>query len=101
MYPLFFVCLLFWHMASPLAVAQGKHLFILSGQSNMVGHRPQEAFLPAVEKALESLARRARREGTAIGIGHAKATTLAVFQRMLPELESRGIEFITAEEAVR
>jgi len=30
----------------------GKHLFILSGQSNMQGHRPQEAFTPAVEKAL-------------------------------------------------
>lgn len=28
-----------------------KHLFILSGQSNMQGHRPDEAFTPAVEKA--------------------------------------------------
>ena len=28
----------------------GKHLFILSGQSNMGGHRPQEAFTPAVNK---------------------------------------------------
>ena len=28
----------------------GVHLFILSGQSNMQGHRPQEAFLPAVQK---------------------------------------------------
>ncbi len=32
--------------------ADGKHLFILSGQSNMQGHRPQEAFTPAVEAAL-------------------------------------------------
>ena len=32
--------------------ANGKHLFILSGQSNMQGHRPDEAFTPAVEKAL-------------------------------------------------
>ena len=30
----------------------GKHLFILSGQSNMAGHRPDEAFTPAVEEAL-------------------------------------------------
>ena len=30
----------------------GKHLFILSGQSNMQGHRPQEAFTPTVKKAL-------------------------------------------------
>jgi hypothetical protein len=35
-----------------LAAAQGKHIFILSGQSNMQGHRPQEAFTPTVEKAL-------------------------------------------------
>ena len=34
------------------AIADEKHLFILSGQSNMQGHRPEEAFTPAVEKAL-------------------------------------------------
>ncbi len=28
-----------------------KHLFILSGQSNMQGHRPDEAFTPAVQAA--------------------------------------------------
>lgn len=28
---------------------EGKHLFILSGQSNMQGHRPEEAFTPVVE----------------------------------------------------
>ena len=30
----------------------GKHLFILSGQSNMVGMRPAESFAPKVEAAL-------------------------------------------------
>ena len=34
------------------ATETGKHLFILSGQSNMQGHRPQEAFTPAVNEAL-------------------------------------------------
>lgn len=35
---------------SPTAHAQeGKHLFILSGQSNMGGLRPQESFTPTVE----------------------------------------------------
>ena len=29
----------------------GKHLFILSGQSNMAGLRPEESFTPAVESA--------------------------------------------------
>ena len=34
------------------ADTQAKHLFVLSGQSNMQGHRPEEAFTPMVEKAL-------------------------------------------------
>ena len=36
--------------SSVLAGEGGKHLFVLSGQSNMQGHRPEEAFTPAVEK---------------------------------------------------
>lgn len=43
------VALLF---ASSLGADEGVHLFVLSGQSNMAGHRPDEAFTPAVEKAL-------------------------------------------------
>ena len=39
-------------LAPGTQAADGQHLFILSGQSNMQGHRPQEAFTPAVEKAL-------------------------------------------------
>ena len=35
-----------------LGGTNAKHLFILSGQSNMQGHRPDEAFTPAVEEAL-------------------------------------------------
>ena len=30
--------------------ADGKHLFILSGQSNMAGLKPEESFIPTVEK---------------------------------------------------
>ena len=36
---------------SYVAHAQGKHLFILSGQSNMAGLNPQISFTPAVEDA--------------------------------------------------
>ena len=39
-------------VTSATAADAGKHLFILSGQSNMHGHRPDEAFTPAVKKAL-------------------------------------------------
>ncbi|MDF9798221.1 hypothetical protein OKW21_003484 [Catalinimonas alkaloidigena] len=39
----------------PTALAQeGKHLFILSGQSNMGGLRPQESFTPTVESEFGS-----------------------------------------------
>ena len=37
--------------ASSRGAEQGKHLFILSGQSNMQGLRPEESFTPAVETA--------------------------------------------------
>lgn len=35
-----------------VSAEDGVHLFVLSGQSNMQGHRPDEAFTPAVSKAL-------------------------------------------------
>lgn len=35
---------------SPLSAGEGKHLFILSGQSNMAGLKPAESFTPTVEK---------------------------------------------------
>ena len=54
----------------------------------------------AVVKRLYRLAARARREGTAIGIGHAKPNTLHALQRMLPELTEQGFVFVLAEEAV-
>ena len=43
---------IFFFSFSALADDHGKHLFVLSGQSNMQGHRPDEAFTPMVEKAL-------------------------------------------------
>ncbi len=44
--------LLLFTVFSPLAsAAEGKHLFILSGQSNMNGLKPERSFIPEVEKA--------------------------------------------------
>ena len=34
-----------------MGAESGKHLFILSGQSNMQGHKPDEAFAPAIHAA--------------------------------------------------
>lgn len=55
----------------------------------------------AVVKRLYRLAARARHEGTAIGIGHAKPNVLQALQRMLPELAEQGFVFVPAEEAVK
>lgn len=37
-------------LAEVVADSKGKHLFILSGQSNMGGLKPEESFIPTVEK---------------------------------------------------
>ena len=54
----------------------------------------------AIAKQLYALAARARQEGAAIGIGHAKRETLTALQRVLPELTERGFTFVLAEEIV-
>lgn len=41
---------LFTLATTSLHAQQGKHLFILSGQSNMAGLKPEKSFTPAVEK---------------------------------------------------
>ncbi len=38
-------------IATQIMAGEGKHLFILSGQSNMAGLNPQISFTPAVEEA--------------------------------------------------
>lgn len=50
-----FITLCMAVMAAVTAVKgdeDGKHLFILSGQSNMAGLKPEDTFIPALEKAL-------------------------------------------------
>ncbi len=48
---LFAAAICFIASANYAAAADGKHLFILSGQSNMAGLNPAISFTPAVEKA--------------------------------------------------
>lgn len=55
----------------------------------------------AIAKQLYALAARARQEGAAIGIGHAKRETLRTLQRVLPALEEQGFAFVLAEELVK
>ena len=44
-------------MSGTAAGRDGRHLFILSGQSNLGGHRPDEAFTPAVGAAFGKASR--------------------------------------------
>lgn len=55
----------------------------------------------AIERGLRTLAMRARRNGTAIGIAHARSETQQVLARVLPELEKEGFEFVKAGDAVQ
>ncbi len=48
---LLFTGILILMLSSCIAKQEGKHLFILSGQSNMVGLKPEESFSPTVEAA--------------------------------------------------
>jgi len=55
----------------------------------------------AVDRALNALAQEARLSGTAIGIGHAKPSTLAALKVGLPRLAGEGFAFLRVEDAVR
>jgi uncharacterized protein len=56
---------------------------------------------PAVERSLAELASRARREGSAVAIGHPHAATLAVLERELPKLEREGVKLVRVGELVK
>ena len=44
---------------------------------------------------------KARQHGTAIGIAHAKATTLNAIKDAIVALKSEGFEFVTVSQAIR
>jgi polysaccharide deacetylase 2 family uncharacterized protein YibQ len=47
----------------------------------------------AIEEKLRALADQALEEGTAVGIGHVKASTYGVLKEMIPRLEGEGVRF--------
>jgi polysaccharide deacetylase 2 family uncharacterized protein YibQ len=52
------------------------------------------------ERQLREAAEIAKRNGTAIAIGHPKATTLAAVRALIPELQAEGIQFVLASDLV-
>ncbi len=55
----------------------------------------------AIQRSLADLVVKAREEGSAIGIGHPYAVTLAVLERELPQLNSSGVKLVRVSELVR
>ena len=54
-----------------------------------------------IKKQLEKLVKKARRDGSSIGIGHAKKKTLSVLKEEIPKLQKRGFHFVFVSEMVR
>ena len=50
---------------------------------------------------LKEVARQAKKRGYAIAIGHPHETTVKALEKMVPELEAQGIEFVPVRELVR
>lgn len=80
-----------WSVAEEMGIPAGRNAKFLD----------REDTKEAVEKSVEALAEMAGITGTVIGIGNARPATLAALERMLPKLEKRGIEFVSARDAVR
>ncbi len=54
-----------------------------------------------VGKAFDELLAHARAEGSAVGLGHPYAATLAVLERELPALSRRGVRLVSVGELAR
>ncbi len=54
-----------------------------------------------IKGQLEILAKIARQEGSAIGIGHDRSKTLEVLAKIMPDLKERGFKFVHVSELVR
>jgi hypothetical protein len=59
-----------------------------------------EPALAHTRQMLERLETLARKQGTAVGIGHLYPTTLEALEKTLPRLEARGVRLVSASEIV-
>lgn len=55
----------------------------------------------AIEKRLDTLTEYALKNGSAIILGHDRPNTVTVLERKLPELEKKGIRFVTLTELLQ
>jgi len=53
-----------------------------------------------IEGQLEQLAKKAKRKGFALGIGHARRLTLQIIREQIPLLEKQGFQFISVKDLI-
>jgi len=78
-------------LAQKMHIPSGKRSVFLDNQQDTTAIRTQ----------LNTLIHQARSHGTAIGIGHAKAQTLAVLQEYIPYYQARGVRFVPISELIQ
>lgn len=85
-----------------VGIVEARRAGLLATRNRMFIDSPvDESGRIDVESQLTELAVVARKLGAAVGIGHPHPETLRVLQRMLPELQSEGIELVFVSELVR
>jgi hypothetical protein len=54
-----------------------------------------------IREQMVRLAQRAKQKGVAVGIGHDRPTTIAVLNKIIPELEAHGYKFVNLSEVIK
>lgn len=105
-------------MKDVIAVIKQHDLFFVDSRTNaksVAGSEAQAAGVPTAsrnvfldnqasvaytESMLERAVSVAKRDGSAIAIGHPKPTTLAAIREMYPKMQAEGVQFVLASELV-
>jgi len=106
-------------MGDVIAVAKAHDLFFIDSRTNpktVAAETARQAGLPEAsrnvflddraderytEQMLERTVEIAKRNGSAIAIGHPKPTTLAALQALYPKMQAEGVQFVLASELTR
>ncbi len=85
--------------AASVAVEEAKKAGVLHASRDVF--LDNEKYFDSIEQQLNLLAAVAKRKGSAVGIGHDHPITLEALKRYMPEIESRGFEFVYAAEIIK
>ena len=89
--PLFFIDSYTTHLSVGLQLAREHDVPALKRDVFLDSEQDAES----IERQWERLLALARARGFALGIGHPRGTTLDVLERVLPQLQARGLQLVT------